>query len=167
MQEMLPDQPSNIFNLGRGTQEPDLPNACFKRIVWRRAAALFFDMLILISMFISLMILNLATLFALSGLLTFLWPAMLFVLYDILLIGGRGSATIGMRLMGLKTLTREGAEPGYFQAFALSVLFYLSVTLTSGLILLVALFNNRGRCLHDILTGIFIVKSTPFSAKSG
>ena len=163
---MLPDQSPNIFTLRRGTQELALPNACFKRIVWRRAAAFFFDMLILIAMFISLMILNVATFFALSGLLTFLWPAMLFMLYDTLLIGGRGSATIGMRLMGLKTLTRAGGEPGYFQAFALSILFYLSVTLTSGLLLLIALFNNRGRCLHDILTGIFIVNAAPYNTKS-
>mgnify|MGYP003319045976 FL=1 len=55
--------------------------------------------------------------------------------------------------MGLRTVTHEWGEPSYLQAFVLSVLFYLSITFTSGLILLVALFNNRGRCVHDMEAG--------------
>jgi uncharacterized RDD family membrane protein YckC len=86
--------------------------------------------MILMAIFMSLMIFNLITFFALTGLLTFLWPALLFVLYDTVLIGGRGSATIGMRLMGLKIVNTQNEEPAYLQAFVLSVLFYLSVTFT-------------------------------------
>ncbi len=72
-----------------------------------------------------------------------------------------------MRLMGLKIVNTQNEEPAYLQAFVLSVLFYLSVTFTSGLILLVALFNNRGRCVHDIVTGIFVVNTVPASKAGG
>jgi len=54
---------------------------------------------------------------------------------------------------------RAGDEPGYLQACVLSVLFYLSVTFTSGLVLLVPLFSDRGRCLHDIVTGVFVINA--------
>lgn len=166
MQERLPERSTPTFSWGRSTTAFTAPDASYDGIAWRRATAFLVDALILMAIFVSLMIFNVVTFFALTGLLTFLWPALLFVLYDTVLIGGRGSATVGMRLMGLKTINQQGNEPAYLQAFVLSVLFYLSVTFTSGLILIVALFNSRGRCLHDILTGIFVVNADPPSAKS-
>jgi len=165
MQERLPDRSSSTLSVKRSAREPAFPNAKFEGIAWRRILAFFFDIMILLAIFISLLILNVATFFVISGLLTFLWPAFLFVLYDTLLIGGQGSATIGMRLMGLKIVNQEGSEPGYLQALILSILFYFSITFTSGLILLIALCNNRGRCLHDILTGVFIINTDRSSAK--
>ena len=163
MQDNLPDRPTTTFSWGRGAATLAAPAASYDGIAWRRTVAFLIDGMILLAIFISLWILNFVTFFALTGLLTFLWPALLFVLYDTVLIGGRGAATIGMRLMGLKMITHQGEEPAYFQAFVLSVLFYMSVTLTGGLILLVALFNERGRCLHDILTGLFVVNTASSS----
>ena len=71
-----------------------------------------------------------------------------------------------MRLMRLKAINHQGNEPRNLQAFVLSVLFYLSVSFTFGFVLLVALFNNKGRCLHDILTGVFIITAKTHDAKS-
>ena len=166
MQERLPDRSVPAFSWGRSAASQDLSECTFDGIAWRRIAAFLFDMLILLAIFVTLWIVNIIFIGGLTALLTFLWPALLFVLYDTALIGGQGSATIGMRLMGLKTITHECAEPGYLQAFVLSVLFYLSITFTSGLILLVALFNNRGRCLHDMVTGIFLVNNGISSEKA-
>ena len=45
----------------------------------------------------------------------------------------------------------------YLQAFIVTALFYMVASLTMGLVLLVALFSKRGRCLHDMMTGVFIV----------
>ena len=101
----------------------------------------------------------------LSALFSFMWPTLLFVLYDTVLIGGRGSATLGMRLMELKPVNHQYNKPNYSQEFVLSFLLYLSVSFTLGCILLVALFNNKGRCLHDIVTDIFIVNAEPSTAK--
>ncbi len=166
MQERLPDRSTPAFSWGRNSASLDLSDVTFDGIAWRRTAAFFFDMLILLAIFVSLWIVNIMFFGGLTALLTFLWPALLFVVYDTVLIGGQGSSTIGMRLMGLKTITHEGGEPVYLQAFVLSVLFYLSITFTSGLILLVALFNNRGRCVHDMVTGIFVVNNGISSAKA-
>ena len=166
MQERLPDRPMPAFRWIRSAASLDRPDSTFDGIAWRRTVAFLFDMMILLAIFVSLWIVNIMFLGGLTALLTFLWPALLFVVYDTALVGGQGSATIGMRLMGLRTVTHEWGEPGYLQAFVLSVLFYLSITFTSGLILLVALFNNRGRCVHDMVAGIFLVNNGISSTKA-
>jgi len=79
------------------------------------------------------------------------------VLYHTLLIGGPAQSTWGMRLMGLKTYNWHGAAPSYIQALVVTVAFYASIAFTSFLILLVSIFNSRGRCLHDLLCGIVVV----------
>ena len=165
MQERLPERSSLPFSWGRGSASFAPSEVSFDGIAWRRTVAFFFDIFVLFAIFISLQILNLLTFLTLSALFSFLWPAVLFVLYDTVLIGGRGSATLGMRLMELKSVNHQGNEPSYLQAFVLSVLFYLSVSFTLGFVLLVALFNNKGRCLHDIVTGIFIINAEPSTAK--
>ena len=167
MQERLPDRSMPVSSWGRSAASLDLSDGTFNGIAWRRTVAFLFDMLIVLAIFVSLWIINIMFLGSLTALLTFLWPAFLFVVYDTALVGGQGSATIGMRLMGLRTVTHEWAEPGYLKAFVLSALFYLSIMFTSGLILLVALFNNRGRCVHDMVAGIFIVNNGISSTKAG
>lgn len=162
MQEQLPDRSSPTFSWGRGAATFSAPDSAFEGIAWRRSVAFLIDMMILMAVFISLMFFNLLT----FGLLAFVGPALLFVLYDTFLIGGRSSATIGMKVMGLKFVTEQNGQPAYLQAFVVSVLFYLSVTFTSGLVLLVALFNHRGRCLHDIVTGLFVVNTATPSKPS-
>ena len=165
MKERLPKRSSPRFSWGRSGANFAPSEASFDGITWRRTVAFFFDMFVLLVIFISLQILNLLTFLMLSALFSFLWPALLFILYNTVLIGGRGSATLGMWLMELKSVNHQGNEPSYLQAFVLSVLFYLSVCCTFGCVLLVALFNNKGRCLHDIMTGIFIVNAKPSTAK--
>ncbi len=86
-----------------------------------------------------------------------LGPVIILLAYDTVLIGGSGSATIGMLLMGMKVANAEGGKVEYLEAFIVTALFYMIVSLTMGLFLLVALFSKRGRCLHDMMTGVFIV----------
>jgi uncharacterized RDD family membrane protein YckC len=166
MQEPLPKRSSLPFSGGRSSTSFAALDANFDGISWRCTIAFLFDAFIILTIFISLQILNILTFSTHFPLLTFLWPAFLFVLYDTVLIGGRGSATLGMRLMRLKAINHQGNEPRNLQAFVLSVLFYLSVSFTLGFILLVALFNNTSRCLHDIITGIFVVNAETPDAKS-
>lgn len=84
--------------------------------------------------------------------------------YHTLMIGGDRSATVGMRLLGIEVRTMDGAEPGYVVALIQTVLFYVTISLTTWLILLVALFNNRHRTLHDFLCGTLIVNVIPDEA---
>jgi len=61
-----------------------------------------------------------------------------------------------MRLFDLQVSTWNGGKPGYLQALLQTAAFYVTVGLTSGLILIWALFNNRRRCLHDLLCGTVV-----------
>jgi uncharacterized RDD family membrane protein YckC len=75
-------------------------------------------------------------------------------------LGGPHSATLGMRVMDLQLRTWTGA-PGYFVLGAAhAVLFWLSVSFFTPLILLVGLFNGRRRLLHDMILGTVIINSS-------
>ena len=75
-------------------------------------------------------------------------------------LGGPHSATIGMRVMDLELRTWYGA-PGYFVLGAMhAVLFWISVSFFTPLILLVGLFNGRRRLLHDMILGTVVINSS-------
>jgi uncharacterized RDD family membrane protein YckC len=75
-------------------------------------------------------------------------------------LGGPHSATIGMRMMDLQMRTWYGA-PSYFVLGAMhAVLFWVSVSVLSPLVLLVGLFNGRRRLLHDIVLGTVVINSS-------
>ena len=86
-----------------------------------------------------------------------LGPVIIFLAYDTGLIAGSDSATIGILLRGLKMVNAQNGKVEYLQAFIVTALFYMVAFLTMGLVLLVALFSKRGRCLHDMMTGVFVV----------
>ena len=104
-------------------------------------------------------LLSIVTLFAfwpLVGLGMVLLP----LAYHSFFIGSPGNATPGMRVMGVRVLAWNGNEVSYPQALLLTGLFYATVPFTNGLVLLVSLFNQRGRCLHDLLCGTVVVNVT-------
>ena len=75
-------------------------------------------------------------------------------------LGGPHSATLGMRVMDLEMRTWYGA-PAYFVLGAMhAVLFWVSVSFFTPLVVLVGLFNGRRRLLHDILLGTVVVNSS-------
>jgi uncharacterized RDD family membrane protein YckC len=75
-------------------------------------------------------------------------------------IGGPHSATIGMRMMDLELRTWYGA-PGYFLLGAMhAVLFWVSTSFLTPLVLLLGLFNGRRRLLHDIVLGTVVINSS-------
>lgn len=106
---------------------------------------------------------------AVLGLLTLglLWPVLVPLAgavpfaYHTLTLGGRRSATWGMRVMDLELRTLEGERPGYLQALVQTLIFYVSVGLTGSLILLVALVTERHRTLHDLLAGTVMINRDP------
>jgi uncharacterized RDD family membrane protein YckC len=78
-------------------------------------------------------------------------------------LGGPASATLGMRMMDLEMRTWYGA-PCYFVLGAVhAVGFWLSVSFLTPFVLLVGLFNERKRLLHDIVLGTVVI-NTPARA---
>ncbi len=137
----------------------------FEGVLARRVVAFLIDFLILsipvvfVSMFI--FVVGIVT-FGLGFLFyALLWPAMVIwaIAYYGLTLGGPASATIGMRAMDIEMRAWHGS-PAYFVLGAVhAVVFWITVSAITPLVLLVCLFNNRRRCLHDILVGTVIINN--------
>lgn len=99
--------------------------------------------------------------------------ALLPLAYHVVLLAGPRSATLGMRVMGVRMMSLApgaatwGGRPAPFQAMIQIVAFYGSMALTGGLVLLVALFNPRRRTLHDWLAGTVVVNDLSSGAPQG
>jgi uncharacterized RDD family membrane protein YckC len=128
----------------------------------RRATAYVLDLALICGLWIALSIA-----FGVAGILTFgaLTPlglvvlALLPIAYHTFFLG-RDGATPGMRVFDLELRSWTGRTPDYSQAFLTTVLFYASVSLTVWLVLLVPLFTDRNRTLHDILAGTVMLRRT-------
>jgi uncharacterized RDD family membrane protein YckC len=94
-------------------------------------------------------------------LLTLLYPGTVVwaLIYYGSTLGGPASATIGMRVMEIELRTWYGA-PCYFVLGAVhAVVFYVTVSTLTPLVLLVGLFNPRQRLLHDFLVGTVVINN--------
>nr|WP_306266024.1 RDD family protein [Pararhizobium sp. IMCC3301] len=74
-------------------------------------------------------------------------------------LGGPDAATPGMKIMGIQMRLHDGSRTGPFGAMVHGLLFYLSVSFLTPFVLLVGLFTQRGRLLHDLVLGTYIVRS--------
>ena len=96
------------------------------------------------------------SLFWLMSPATVVWP----VVYYGMSLGGRHSATVGMRMMDLQMRTHSGT-PGYFLLGAMhAVLFWASVSFLTPFVVLVGLFNARRQLLHDMVLGTVVVNAS-------
>ena len=141
--------------------EPEL----FEGVLERRVVAFLIDLtiiavpLIFLSLFIFMF--GLVTfglgwlLFWLMGPVAVIWA----LLYYGFTFAGPASATIGMRMMDLEMRTWYGA-PAYFVLGAVhAVIYWMTVSFLTPLILLVALVNDRKRLLHDMLVGTIVINN--------
>lgn len=141
--------------------DPYRDSRCYDGVTLRRVLAYCVDLL-LIGSLVALVWLVATPVLALS--LGALFPIIALgvsaipLLYHSLQIGGPRSATMGMRLFGLRVHSLSGHRPSLPQALVHVVVFYGSIAMTGSLILLVALFNARRRTLHDWLTGTVVLR---------
>jgi uncharacterized RDD family membrane protein YckC len=85
-----------------------------------------------------------------------LWPIVAFF-YNGVSMSGRHMATPGMRLMGLEVRLRDtGAPVPFLNAAAHGAFFYLSWFFPA--IFLVTLVDSDKRFLHDILSGVIVLR---------
>jgi uncharacterized RDD family membrane protein YckC len=152
----LPERPELPF---AWAHEPDPMShpELFDGIIFRRVVAYMIDIVILTGIAVFLWVLVVLTL-GLLGPIAAIVTAVLPIGYHTLLIGGPNSATIGMRMMGVEVRRLDGGRPDLVQALVQTVLFYGTLALT-GLLLVVAFFNDRRRCLHDWLSGTLVVNA--------
>ncbi len=138
----------------------------YEGIVLRRVLAHLLDLFL-----ITLLLMALAVFFFVLGILSLglLWlpvlaaSPLIVVAYDALQVGGRRSATLGMRAFGLEVRSWSGARPELAQAVLRALLFwglaYMTATLLMWLVLGVAFFDARRRCLHDCLSGTVVIRT--------
>jgi uncharacterized RDD family membrane protein YckC len=79
-------------------------------------------------------------------------------------LGSAASATLGMRVMEIQMRTWYGA-PAYFVLGAVhAIVFWITVSVLTPIILVVGFFNPRRRLLHDIVVGAVIVNAASRAA---
>jgi uncharacterized RDD family membrane protein YckC len=87
--------------------------------------------------------------------------------YHFFCLLGVASATPGQRMVGLTVRRNDDfGPPNGLQAFLSVLCFYLTLA-TSGLLLVVALFTTRHRTLHDVVSGLVVVRVEALTATSG
>lgn len=136
----------------RPLDDPDL----FDGVMPRRVLGYLVDLLVLMVVF-SVLGLIVFLSFGLLAPINLAIAPFIPVAYHTFFIGREG-ATPGMKLMDLETRNWTGARPDYLQALIMTVLFYASITITWLLVLLVPLFNERHRTLHDFASGVVVVR---------
>jgi uncharacterized RDD family membrane protein YckC len=145
--------------------DPEIEPELFRGVLTRRVFAFLIDLVVLsvpvILGYIFIAVFGLLTL-GLGWVLFWLaWPASVIwaIVYYGASLGGPHSATVGMRVMDLELRTWYGA-PGYFVLGAMhAVLFWVSISFLSPLVVLVGLFNTRRRLLHDFVLGTVIINN--------
>jgi uncharacterized RDD family membrane protein YckC len=146
--------------------DPELEPELFRGVLTRRVFAFLIDLVVLsvpvILGYLFIAVFGVITL-GLGWVLFWLaWPASVIwaIVYYGASLGGPHSATVGMRVMDLELRTFYGA-PGYFVLGAMhAVLFWVSISFLSPLVVLVGLFNGRRRLLHDIVLGTVVINTS-------
>ena len=143
--------------------DPVIQPELFRGVLLRRSVAFIIDLLVLaipvVLAVIFIAVFGLVTLGLGWALFWLVSPASVIwaLVYYGTSLGGPHSATLGMRAMDLEMRTWYGA-PSYFLLGAThAVVFWISISVLTPLVLLVGLFNSRKRLLHDFLLGTVIV----------
>ncbi|PSJ65750.1 RDD family protein [Kumtagia ephedrae] len=74
-------------------------------------------------------------------------------------LGGASQATVGMRAMGIRLDRLDGRPVDGLFAVVHSVLFWAGNVILTPLVLLVTLFADRKRTLHDLLLGTVVTRT--------
>jgi uncharacterized RDD family membrane protein YckC len=150
--------------LQNGKQAYGLQAANLDGVLTRRVFAFVIDFLIvaLLSIPVSIVIFFLG-IFTL-GLGWFLYAIMfpsLAIIYVAFTMGGEAQATVGMRANDIHLARLDGGRIDPLTALVHSVLFWAGNVFLSPLVLLVTLFADQKRTLHDLLLGTIVVRTQP------
>ncbi len=145
--------------------DPWLQPELFRGVLTKRVFAFLIDLVILsIPIVLAILFITLFGivtlglgwfLFWLISPLSVIWA----LLYYGMSLGGPQGATVGMRMMDIEMRTWTGERPYFVLGAVHAVLYWISVSFLSPLVLLVGLFNGRRRLLHDIVLGTVFINS--------
>ncbi|MGA1801298.1 RDD family protein [Rhizobium sp. HT1-10] len=96
------------------------------------------------------------------GLFFFLYPPLFVIvagLYFGMTVGGPAQASLGMRSVGIAMRRIDGQRIDFMTAIVHLVLFWILNSVLTPLVLLVGLFTDRSRLLHDLLIGTVTVRT--------
>ena len=134
----------------------DLPAGALAGVRTRRIVALFFDLIFVFILSVSLWLALAVLTFGLSlFILPPLFPIVAFF-YNGLTISGYRMATPGMRAMDLEVRLTDGTRVPFLNAAVQAVLFYVSTMFPP--VFLVSLVSANKRCLHDMLAGVIVTR---------
>ena len=143
---------------------PNTQPELFAGVLGRRFVAFLIDAVIILGMtfvgWLVLAVLGVLT-FGLAWLLIGLVFPVMALGYTGLTLGGPASATIGMRLLGLEMRIWYGARMYFVLAVVHAILFWVSISVLTPFVLLVGLFNDRRRLLHDFVLGTVVINMRP------
>jgi uncharacterized RDD family membrane protein YckC len=74
-------------------------------------------------------------------------------------LGGADQATVGMKMMGIRLNRLDGSRIDGLTAVIHTVLFWAGNVILTPLVLLVTLFSDRKRALHDLLLGTVVTRT--------
>jgi len=157
-------------NLQPHAYDPTTNPELFEGVLARRVVAFIIDVIV-----IAVPVVAAAVFIFVFGLITFglgwalywlLSPASVIwaLVYYGMTLGSPASATLGMRAMGIEMRTWYGA-PAYFVLGAVhAVVYWITVSVVTPLVLVVGFFNARKRLLHDFVVGVVIINSASRTA---
>jgi uncharacterized RDD family membrane protein YckC len=133
-----------------------LPYAALAGVRRRRMMAVLLDVILvgIIACFIGFALVILT-----FGLSLFFLPPLFPIIaffYNGLTVSGPRMGTPGMRAMDLEARMTDGGRVPFLNAAVHAILFYVSWMFP--LVFLFSLFSSEKRCLHDIFSGIVIVR---------
>lgn len=150
--------------IDNGTIAPRIDDArLYDGVRTRRMMAFLVDFvmvtLLSIPVFLLVLVLGLITLGLGWMLIGGIWPIVALI-YIWNTLGGRNQATVGMNVAGIRLERLDGGAIDGMLAVVHSVLFWSFNAVLTPFILLVSLFADRKRLLHDLLLGTVVVRST-------
>ena len=149
--------------------DPQVNPELFEGVLARRLIAFVIDLVILAIPIVLGAIFIVASTIATLGIAGILfallsplyWPLIVIwaLCYYGFTFGSAASATVGMRVMDLEMRTWYGS-PCYFVLGAVhAIVFWITVSFLTPLVLLVGFFNARKRLLHDMLVGTIVINN--------
>ncbi|MGD9866818.1 MAG: RDD family protein [Hyphomicrobiales bacterium] len=134
----------------------------FEAVLGRRMLAFLVDVAIIFCLsvvaFIFLIVAGIFT-FGLAWLLLGVTFPAVALFYNAWTLSRPETATLGMRMFDLEMRLWHGERMYALLAAFHALLYYLSVSLLTPLVLLLPLFNDRKRCLHDFIAGTVVINN--------
>ncbi len=152
----------------RFVYDPETQPELFDGILSKRIIAFIFDAILIVLLMIPAALLLLILGFVTLGIAWLLFPllfAFVALSYCAFTLGGRASATPGMRIAGVEMRTWSGQKMFPLLAIMHALIFWFSIGILTPFILLVGLFTRRRQLLHDLLLGVVALNAAPLARR--